>query len=81
MKSLHFSSGHTRVGQIEIEKLNNANNAEFIVMEQQNRVSFELIYKTVTDIQNQDVEIDLATALHGLQSFLTKHWLMQCVYE
>ncbi|MCK5877382.1 MAG: 3'-5' exonuclease [Candidatus Marithrix sp.] len=68
-----------KVGKMEIEKLNNANNGEFIVMEQQNRVDLEIIYKTVLDIQNKDVETNLATALNGLQNFTDKHWLMECM--
>ncbi|MFK5969930.1 MAG: 3'-5' exonuclease [Candidatus Marithrix sp.] len=68
-----------KVGKGEIEKLNNAENGKFIVMEQHDRVNFELIYKTVIDIQNKDIEIDLATALNNLQSFIPKHWLMQCM--
>ncbi len=68
-----------KIGRGEIEKLNNANNGEFVVMEQHDRVNFELIYKTVIDIQNKDIEIDLSTALNNLQTFIPKHWLMQCV--
>ncbi|MDM8566017.1 3'-5' exonuclease [Candidatus Halobeggiatoa sp. HSG11] len=68
-----------KIGKEEIEKLNNANNGQFIVMEQQNRVSFELIYKTVLDIQNKDVEINLATAMNGLQNFMENHWLIKCM--
>ncbi|MDM8568053.1 3'-5' exonuclease [Thiotrichales bacterium HSG1] len=68
-----------RIGKMEIEKLNNANNGEFIVMEQKNRVNLELIYKTVIDIQNKDVDINLATAFSNLQNIMEEHWLIKCM--
>jgi hypothetical protein len=66
-----------KVGLEEIEKLNNAPNGKFIEMDQDNRVSFELIYKLIVDIQNFDFEIDLQKALTILESLMSDYWLIK----
>jgi len=66
-----------KVGLEEIEKLNNAPNGKFIEMEQENRLSFELIYKLIVDIQNRDFEIDLQKALTILESLMSDYWLIK----
>jgi hypothetical protein len=65
-----------KVGKGEIEKLNNTANADFILMDKTNRISFELIYKMITDIQNRDLEVEIEEALPGLMSFLKDYWLI-----
>ncbi len=64
-----------KVGLEEIEKLNNASNGKFIYMDKENRINFELIYKLIVDIQNQDFEIDLQKALTLLESIMSDYWL------
>jgi DNA polymerase III epsilon subunit-like protein len=66
-----------KVGLEEIEKLNNAPNGKFIEMEQDNRVSFELIYKLIVDIQNFDFEIDLQKSLSLIESTFNEYWLIK----
>jgi DNA polymerase III epsilon subunit-like protein len=66
-----------KVGLDEIEKLNNAPNGKFIEMDQDNRVSFDLIYKLIVDIQNFDFEIDLQKALTILESLMSDYWLIK----
>lgn len=66
-----------RVGLVEIEKLNNAFNGEFIIMDKKNRINFELIYKTVIDIHNKDLEINITMALNSLRDFINDHWLIK----
>lgn len=61
----------------EIEKLNNAPNGKFIELDQENRLSFELIYKLIVDIQNFDFEIDLQKALTILESLMNDYWLIK----
>ncbi|TGO03264.1 exonuclease [Candidatus Thiomargarita nelsonii] len=66
-----------KVGKEEIEKLNNASNGSFIYMEKEDRLSFELIYKLIVDIQNQDFEIDLQKALTSLENVMSDFWLIK----
>jgi RecG-like helicase len=65
-----------KVGKGEIKKLNNTANGEFIIMDKANRMSFELIYKMITDIQNRDLEVEIEEALPNLMSFLKDYWLI-----
>ncbi len=66
-----------KVGKEEIEKLNNASNGRFIYMEKEDRLSFELIYKLIVDIQNKDFEIDLQKALTSLENIMSDFWLIK----
>ncbi len=66
-----------KVGIDEMEKLNNAPNGKFIDMDQENRLSFELIYKLIVDIQNFDFEIDLQKALTILETLMSDYWLIK----
>ncbi len=69
------------VGNREIDKLNNTNNGEFRLFERHNRVTFELIYKFVSDIYNQDLEIDIETEFAPALNIITKqfedYWLIK----
>jgi hypothetical protein len=64
------------VGVAEIEKLNYSPNGQFLVMEKDDRVSFELIYNFIIDIQEGDLEVSLAMALPLLIDFLRDYWLI-----
>lgn len=64
-----------KVGKEEIEKLNNASNGEFIIIDQDNRLKFELIYQLVIDIQNRDLEVEIEDALAALKSYFHGYWL------
>ncbi|MEK7991708.1 MAG: exonuclease domain-containing protein [Thiotrichaceae bacterium] len=66
-----------KVAQIEIEKLNNAENGYFLAMSRGNRINFELIYKLVTDIQNREIDLELETALQGILYYFPKYWLIR----
>jgi hypothetical protein len=66
-----------KVGIDEKEKLNNAPNGKFIDMDQENRLSFEVIYKLIVDIQNFDFEIDLEKALTILEYLMSDYWLIK----
>jgi hypothetical protein len=61
---------------IEIEKLNPSPNGQFPTMKQEDRVSFELIYNLVIDIQEKDLEVDLAMAIHVLAAQMADSWLI-----
>ena len=65
------------VGLTEIEKLKHSPNGQFLIIEQSERVNFDLIYSMIIDIQEKDLEVDLAMALHVLTSCLSDYWLIQ----
>src|SRR5919199_592060 len=64
-------------GKEEIGKLNHTPNGSFILMEKDDRINFELIYKLVIDIQEKDEEFDLKKALQVLMSELNDYWLIK----
>lgn len=64
------------VGLTEIEKLNHSQNGQFLVIEQSDRVNFDLTYNLIIDIQEKDLEVDLTIALRVLTSYLDDYWLI-----
>lgn len=66
-----------KVGRAEIEKLKQAVNGNFIYMDKDDRITFEVIYKLIVDIQNRDFEVDLEAALKTLISLMSHHWLVR----
>jgi len=66
-----------KVGQAEIEKLNQAHNGQFIYMDKEDRLTFEIIYKMIVDIQNKDFEVNLEKALKTLESLMSHYWLIK----
>lgn len=69
------------VGNREIDKLNKTNNGEFRLCDRYNRITFELIYKFVSDIYNQDLEIDIETEFEPALNIITQqfedYWLIK----
>ena len=66
-----------KVGNAEIDRLNNTPNGRFIYMDKEDRLTFELIYKLIIDIQNRDFEVDLQPALKTLASIMSHYWLIK----
>jgi hypothetical protein len=66
-----------KVGRGEIEKLNNTNNGQFLILGEEERIDFELIYGLIIDIQNRDLEITLEDTLQHLMDSLKESWLIQ----
>jgi DNA polymerase III epsilon subunit-like protein len=66
-----------KVGKEEIDKLNYTKNGEFIMMDKQNRVIFELIYKMIIDIQEGDLDVKLNNAIAILISHYKSYWLIK----
>lgn len=64
-----------KVGKLVIEKLNNTKNGEFMVMDEENRINFELIYNLIIDIQHQDLDVNAEEALKLLPSYFNGYWL------
>ena len=69
------------VGSKEITKLNHTTNGQFKPLERDNRITFELIYKFISDIYNQDLDIDIDTefepALKILADYKCDYWLIE----
>ena len=69
------------VGAREIKKLNNTKNGKFETFDRHNRITFELLYKFISDVHNQDLDIDLATefqqALKIAGNFCSDYWLIR----
>lgn len=60
----------------EIDKLKQATNGNFIMMDKDNRINLEVIYRMVVDIQNRDFEVDLGRAFEVLDREMSKYWLL-----
>lgn len=66
-----------KVGRQEISKLQAVENGQFVVLEEEDRVELELIYKLITDIHNRDLEVKLESALEIVFQHYSAHWLWQ----
>ncbi|NJO94767.1 MAG: exonuclease [Pleurocapsa sp. CRU_1_2] len=71
------------VGGKEIDKLNQTKNGEFRSFTRSERITFELLYKFVSDIYNQDLDINLETELQPAikiaGDYFQDYWLMQAI--
>lgn len=66
-----------KVGREEVEKLNYSHHGAFLIMDEEQRLDFELIYRLIIDVQNRDLEIDLPAALQTVTEKLSDSWLCQ----
>ncbi|BAZ08436.1 exonuclease RNase T and DNA polymerase III [Calothrix sp. NIES-4071] len=66
-----------KVAQERVEQLKKSPNGKFVLFSKQDRIHLELIYKLIIDVQNKDLDVELAPAL---KVFITKpewhHWLL-----
>ncbi|NCO75971.1 MAG: 3'-5' exonuclease [Cyanobacteria bacterium] len=69
-----------KVGKEEIEKLNYTKNGEFLMMDKQNRVIFELIYKLIIDIQEGDLDVQLNHAIATLIKEYKSYGLIEKIF-
>ena len=73
--------GRKTVGGKEIDKLKNTNNGDFRSFDRHNRIIFELLYKVISDIYNQDLAIDLDTEFEPALTIIANHypdyWLIE----
>ncbi|GAB4530583.1 MAG: hypothetical protein Tsb0014_13340 [Pleurocapsa sp.] len=71
------------VGAKEIAKLKNTKNGQFLEMNRENRITFELIYQLISDIYNQDLDINLDTelipALKIIADYFQDYWLIESI--
>jgi DNA polymerase III epsilon subunit-like protein len=72
------------IGSKEIDKLNQTKNGEFVTFTRTDRITFELLYKFVSDVYNQDLDIDLETefqsAITIVREYFQDYWLMQAIF-
>ena len=66
-----------KVGKEEIEMLNNSHHGRFQIMEKEDRINFELIYKLITDIHNRDLEMELEEALSSIVVIFKDCWIIK----
>jgi DNA polymerase III epsilon subunit-like protein len=71
------------IGGKEIDKLNQTKNGEFRAFTRTERITFELLYKFVSDVYNQDLDIDLdlefQSAIKIVGNYFQDYWLMQAI--
>ena len=69
------------VGSREIKKLETSYNGEYRIFDRQNRIVFELIYKFISDVYNQDLDIEIDTELEPALKIVADHfpdyWLIK----
>ena len=75
LRSSPIKSG--TIGRENINIFDKAKNGEFMVFDREKRINFELLYKLIIDIQEQDLEIDLSKALPIAARHLRNDWLVQ----
>jgi hypothetical protein len=62
-----------------LENFRNYQQTEFIFMDKEERITFELIYQMIIDIQNYDLEVTLTEALDTVLFEYRDYWLFQKV--
>lgn len=75
LRSSPIKSG--TIGRENINIFDKAKNGEFMVFDREKRINFELLYKLIIDIQEQDLELDLSKALPIAARHLRNDWLVQ----
>ena len=65
-----------KVGKEEIDKLNHTKNGQFVTMDKSDRLNFELIYNLIIDIDNQDLDVNMTTALKKVAEKMSDYWLI-----
>jgi len=63
--------------QAEFEKFCHADNGHFLLLDRDKRITFELIYQAIVDIQNRDLDVDLEEAIDILLLDYQDYWLFQ----
>lgn len=65
-----------KVGASEIEKLRHTSNGDFLLMEKENRIIFELLTQLVTDILNKEEDFSLQEAFETVTVYFKDYWLI-----
>ncbi|HKK90535.1 MAG TPA: hypothetical protein VJ936_03990 [Desulfobacteraceae bacterium] len=69
----------SKLGIQEIKRLNASENGTFQIMDRENRIVFETIYRLITDIQNREVDLDTAQAVRVLRQMYRDYWLIKLI--
>ncbi|CAN2041747.1 3'-5' exonuclease [Candidatus Magnetomoraceae bacterium gMMP-15] len=70
-----------KVGANEIKKLRHASNGNFIDMDKNRRIIFELFYQIIVDIENKDFKADYKDVLDAFHSQFSSDWLINILKE
>jgi DNA polymerase III epsilon subunit-like protein len=66
-----------KVGRGEIEKLNHTPHGQFMILGEEERIDFELIYGLIIDLQNRDLDLTLEDTIQMIMIDLSESWLIQ----
>lgn len=70
-----------KVGLEEIDKLNCTNNGQFLVIDKEEKVIFELIYKMIVDINQGDLEVSMNDAIQVVLNRYANYWLIREIFS
>jgi len=70
-----------KVGLEEIDKLNYTNNGQFLIIEKEEKVIFELMYKMIVAINQNDLEVSLGDAMKIVLNKYANYWLIKEIFE
>ncbi|MGK7929895.1 MAG: exonuclease [Microcystaceae cyanobacterium] len=68
-----------KVGRENLMMLDNALNGKFCVMEKEQRIEFELVYKLITEIHNKDLDLTIEEALTAIVSEMNDSWFIKAL--
>ncbi|MCI5146245.1 MAG: hypothetical protein D3923_12125 [Candidatus Electrothrix sp. AR3] len=70
----------SKVAAEEIEKLNSTENGQYVRMDSQSRIYFELIFQVISDIQNRDFHAEVDQVLPVLEEIIGQDfWLFRAL--
>ncbi|WP_330203019.1 exonuclease domain-containing protein [Cyanobacterium sp. DS4] len=69
-----------KVGLEEIDKLNYTENGSFLIINKEARVIFELIYKMIVAINQNDLEVSMTDAIKVVLNKYGNYWLIREIF-
>jgi len=73
------SSIRGKVSKIEIEKLQNSEKGDFLIMQKDDRVIYETIYQLILDYKNRDIEVSLEVLMNEIIDKYNSFWLCKLI--
>ena len=70
-----------KVGNEEILKLKNAANGSYWTFNKDNRITFELIYQLIIDLQNKDLDLEIGKAMDTIKYYFANYWLVKILTQ
>ena len=68
-----------KVSKDEIEKLQNSPKGDFLIMQKDNRVTYETIYQLIIDHKNRDIDVSLDILLDSICNKFNSFWLCKLI--